>query len=117
MDLGTVRVSSLRMKHILFIDVWPCGVDALQSNLAKGVYTNHLQCAEDIRLIWKNCMRYNVEGSALFVLARRLQAIFEERYNKPKSTGVLEDIEPERCVLIWSIPACYFEMSLQRTHC
>ena len=78
----------------------PMDLGTVKSNLQKGVYRNHLQAAEDIRLVWTNCMKYNMEGSDLYVLAKRLQGQFEERYNRPKTSGLLEDLEPERYVRI-----------------
>mmetsp|Transcript_49708 Transcript_49708/g.58012 ORF Transcript_49708/g.58012 Transcript_49708/m.58012 type:complete len:389 (-) Transcript_49708:512-1678(-) len=38
------------------------------------------QVAEDIRLIWKNCMTYNAEGSDFWLLAKLFAKQFEERY-------------------------------------
>jgi hypothetical protein len=59
-------------------------------------YTNLHEAAEDVRLVWKNCMTYNADGSDFFVLAKTLNKKFEEKYNKlltdlritdPRSTG------------------------------
>ena len=40
------------------------------------------QCADDIRLIWSNCKRYNGEGSDFYNLADRLSKRFEELFSK-----------------------------------
>ena len=36
----------------------------------------------DMRLIFDNCMKYNLEESELYVWARDLQALFEELYSQ-----------------------------------
>ena len=36
---------------------------------------------DDMRLIFDNCMKYNLEESELYVWARDLQNFFEEQYN------------------------------------
>ena len=38
--------------------------------------------AEDIRLVWANCMTYNQDGSDFFLLAKNLSKKFEEKYAK-----------------------------------
>ena len=35
----------------------------------------------DMRLIFDNCMKYNLEESELYVWAKDLQTLFEEQYN------------------------------------
>ena len=38
--------------------------------------------ADDIRLVWANCMTYNQDGSDFFLLAKNLGKKFEEKYSK-----------------------------------
>lgn len=38
--------------------------------------------ADDIRLVWANCMTYNQDGSDFFLLAKNLGKKFEEKYLK-----------------------------------
>jgi len=42
------------------------------------------QVAEDIRLVWRNCMAYNTDGLDFWLLAKSLSRRFEDRYRKGK---------------------------------
>mmetsp|Transcript_22966 Transcript_22966/g.35470 ORF Transcript_22966/g.35470 Transcript_22966/m.35470 type:complete len:268 (-) Transcript_22966:283-1086(-) len=61
---------------------------------AKKYKTIHL-CAQDVRLVWNNCMTYNADGSEFYVLAQELSKKWEDKYQKltkdwqvsPKSTA------------------------------
>lgn len=50
-------------------------------------YTTLYKCAEDVRLVWSNCMTYNADGSDFFKLAEGLQKKWDIQFNK-----VLTDI-------------------------
>ena len=54
----------------------------VKRKLERGQYKNASACAEDIRLIWKNCKRYNADGSDFFLLAEGFSRRFEDRYKK-----------------------------------
>lgn len=54
----------------------------VKRKLDKGVYKTAADCAEDIRLIWKNCKTYNADGSDFYLLAESFSKRFEERYKK-----------------------------------
>lgn len=54
----------------------------VKRKLDKGAYKSTADCAEDIRLIWKNCKTYNADGSVFYVLAESFSKRFEERYKK-----------------------------------
>ena len=45
-------------------------------------YKTLQQAAEDIRLVWSNCMTYNADGSDFFVLAQGLAKKWEDKYQK-----------------------------------
>jgi len=45
-------------------------------------YQSPAQCAEDIRLVWRNCMRYNAQGSDFWLIAKSLSKKFEDRYRR-----------------------------------
>uniref|UniRef100_A0A7S1V4M0 Bromo domain-containing protein n=1 Tax=Grammatophora oceanica TaxID=210454 RepID=A0A7S1V4M0_9STRA len=47
-----------------------------------GDYKTLQQCAEDVRLVWSNCMTYNADGSDFFVLAQGLSKKWEDKYAK-----------------------------------
>ena len=63
MDLGTIQKRLIRGDHYS----------------SSG---GHHQVAEDIRLIWKNCMTYNQPGSDYWLLAKLFATRFENRYRK-----------------------------------
>ena len=50
-------------------------------------YATLYKCAEDVRLVWSNCMTYNADGSDFFKLAEGLKKKWETQYNK-----LLQDI-------------------------
>lgn len=54
----------------------------VKRKLDRGQYNSAHECAEDIRLIWKNCMTYNADGSDFFLLAQNFSRKFEDRYKK-----------------------------------
>lgn len=64
MDLGTVKI-----------------------NIDSNKYRNTNECADDIRLIWKNCMTYNADGSEFYNLADTYSRRFEELYAKVAAGG------------------------------
>ena len=49
----------------------------------KGYRTMN-DCADDIRLIWSNCKKYNGEGSEYYSLADRFSTLFQELFNKAR---------------------------------
>ena len=59
----------------------------VKRKLERGTYQTIGECAEDIRLIWKNCKTYNLEGSDFYVLAESHSKKFEERYKRIKAEG------------------------------
>lgn len=48
----------------------------------RRVYNTLFQVADDIRLVWRNCMVYNGDGSDFFVLAKNLKREWERRFSK-----------------------------------
>jgi hypothetical protein len=48
----------------------------------KGSYKTLHDAAEDIRLVWSNCMAYNADGSDFYILAQNLSKKFEDRFTK-----------------------------------
>jgi Bromodomain/Bromodomain extra-terminal - transcription regulation len=45
-------------------------------------YTSFLQCGEDVKLIWNNCMTYNADGSDFYKLAQSLYKRWDTQYSK-----------------------------------
>lgn len=54
----------------------------IKRRLERGAYLNAHLVAEDVRLVWKNCMTYNLEGSDFWLLAKSYARRFEDRYRK-----------------------------------
>ena len=54
----------------------------VKRKLERGLYKNHAECAEDIRLIWYNCQLYNEEESDFWHLSKAFHKKFEDRYKK-----------------------------------
>jgi hypothetical protein len=45
-------------------------------------YKSLQQAAEDVRLVWSNCMTYNADGSDFFILAQGLAKKWEDKFQK-----------------------------------
>ena len=54
----------------------------VKKNLAAGKYKSIHECAADVRLIWKNCMTYNADGSDFYLLAEDMGKRFDEKFAK-----------------------------------
>ena len=59
----------------------------VKRNCDAGNYDSVAEAAEDIRLVWRNCMMYNPEGSAYHTLAHGLLNMFEQKYAKLGGVG------------------------------
>ena len=57
----------------------PMDLGTVKQNI-KSYRTIH-SCADDIRLIWSNCKKYNGEGSPYYSLADSLSKTFEEYFD------------------------------------
>jgi hypothetical protein len=77
----------------------PMDLGLVKKNLTAGKYKSIHEAAADVRLIWKNCMTYNADGSDFYLLAEDMGKAFEEKFKKivaefgeqPEEGG--EDIE------------------------
>ena len=47
----------------------PMDLGTVKKKIENGSYSLVQDCANDIRLIWKNCMTYNADGSEFYLLA------------------------------------------------
>ena len=57
----------------------------IKRKLERDQYETPQQCANDVRLVWSNCMTYNSEGSDFWLLAKAYSKRFEDRYRKIKA--------------------------------
>ncbi|KAG7346356.1 bromodomain containing protein [Nitzschia inconspicua] len=68
----------------------------IKRRLERGYYQRTYQVAEDVRLVWRNCMTYNADGSDFWLLAKSYMRRFEDRYRKIRQEfDVGEDDVPE----------------------
>ncbi len=60
----------------------PMDLGTIKKKLSEKKYANLFQAADDVRLVWSNCMTYNADGSDFFVLAQNLKKEWERRFSK-----------------------------------
>mmetsp|Transcript_15677 Transcript_15677/g.31664 ORF Transcript_15677/g.31664 Transcript_15677/m.31664 type:complete len:216 (-) Transcript_15677:99-746(-) len=60
----------------------PMDLGKVKENLQSGKYRTAGEAADDIRLVWKNCMTYNADGSDFYNLAKNMSKKFEDKYAK-----------------------------------
>ena len=65
----------------------PMDLGTLKKKIKSKEYATLYKCAEDVRLVWSNCMTYNADGSDFFKLADGLKKKWETQY-----TRLLQDI-------------------------
>ena len=58
----------------------PMDLGLVKRNIDAGAYNSIHDAANDMRLIWANCMKYNRDGSDFNKIAKRLSRVFEEKY-------------------------------------
>jgi len=54
----------------------------VKTKLQQKKYSTLYQVAEDVRLVWNNCMTYNADGSDFYKLAEQLQKRWDDQYTK-----------------------------------
>lgn len=54
----------------------------IKKNIVDRKYKTLQEAAEDVRLVWMNCMTYNADGSDFFILAQNLNKKWQEKYKK-----------------------------------
>lgn len=60
----------------------PMDLGTVKKKIKNKEYTSFLQCGEDVKLIWNNCMTYNADGSDFYKLAQSLYKRWDTQYNK-----------------------------------
>jgi len=58
----------------------PMDLGTVSGKLSNGKYANAEKFAADVRLVFKNAMTYNEDGSGIYVVAENLSKQFERRY-------------------------------------
>jgi len=60
----------------------PMDLAKVKRNIETNKYATIEEAAENVRLIWKNCMQYNADGSDFYVLAQNFSKRFEDKHAK-----------------------------------
>ncbi|KAK1736889.1 bromodomain-containing protein [Skeletonema marinoi] len=60
----------------------PMDLGLIKKKLHENKYKSIHDAADDVRLIWKNCMTYNADGSDFYNLAQTMAKKFEEKFEK-----------------------------------
>jgi Bromodomain/Bromodomain extra-terminal - transcription regulation len=60
----------------------PMDLGLILKKLEQKQYRTLYECADDVRLVWTNCMTYNADGSDFYILASNLSRRWEEKYSK-----------------------------------
>lgn len=60
----------------------PMDLGTVRNKLTAKEYSSLYQVAEDVRLVWNNCMTYNADGSDFYLLAQSLSKKWGEKYAK-----------------------------------
>lgn len=71
----------------------PMDLGSVQKNLDAGKYTDALQYAHHVRLVWSNCKTYNQDGSEYYKLAQQFSKKFEAMYKKIDLSADLGEIK------------------------
>jgi len=60
----------------------PMDLSLVKKRVEAGHYKTVHEVADDVRLIWNNCMAYNADGSEFYVLAQGFAKRFEDKFAK-----------------------------------
>jgi len=71
----------------------PMDLGTVKKNIADRKYATITEAADDVRLVWTNCMTYNADGSDFFNLAKSLSKKWEDKYAKFLKDHNVEEVE------------------------
>jgi len=73
----------------------PMDLSTVKSNIERNQYQSVQEAADDIRLIWTNCKKYNQDGSDFYNLADSFSRRFEDKFAKlkPEEAPVEEEVD------------------------
>jgi len=60
----------------------PMDLGTVKKNVAARIYPTIQAAADDVRLVWTNCMTYNADGSDFYLLAQSLNKKWDEKLAK-----------------------------------
>lgn len=70
----------------------PMDLSTVQSKLKTGQYENSKEFETDIRLMFKNCYRFNIDGDPTYLAGRSLEGLFDSKWSQ--KAEYLERHEP-----------------------
>ena len=70
----------------------PMDLSTIQSKLKTGQYENSKEFESDVRLMFKNCYRFNIAGDPTYAAGQQLEAVFDEKWEQ--KAEYLEKHEP-----------------------
>ena len=68
----------------------PMDLGTIQGKLEEGRYKDPPAFASDVRLVWDNCLKYNMPNSDLYMTAQKLSTLFDKKFSakfKPSSSA------------------------------
>lgn len=60
----------------------PMDLSTMQSKLKTGQYENAKEFEADMRLMFKNCYRFNIAGDPTYLAGQSLEAVFDEKWKQ-----------------------------------
>lgn len=86
----------------------PMDLSTVKDNLDKGLYKNHSEAAEDVRLIFTNAMTYNLPESRVYTHAKSLSEFFETQWATiAKSDADIKNRTPSMEALADFVEKCH----------
>jgi bromodomain-containing factor 1 len=74
----------------------PMDLSTVQSKLKTGQYENAKEFESDVRLIFKNCFRFNIPGDPTYVCGQRAEEIFSQKWNQKSEYLDAHEPHPEQ---------------------
>jgi hypothetical protein len=76
----------------------PMDLGTVKRKLERHEYGTAAECAYDIKLIWRNCQKYNAEGSEFWILAKSFIRRFEDLFRKVRHerTYIKKSLDDEK---------------------
>ncbi|KAJ6007066.1 hypothetical protein N7522_005417 [Penicillium canescens] len=74
----------------------PMDLSTVQSKLKTGQYENAKEFETDVRLIFKNCFRFNIPGDPTYVCGQRAEEIFNQKWAQKSDYLDAHEPHPEQ---------------------
>ena len=74
----------------------PMDLSTVQSKLKTGQYENAKEFESDVRLIFKNCFRFNIPGDPTYICGQRAEEIFSQKWSQKSDYLDTHEPHPEQ---------------------